>query len=173
MHPMLCLRGQSSVFINSGARSLASPSRLIMQPTSPWRWPNVTPIAPVASAATSTGSQLMNTLLKKVCASMLVMWEFEQWIWESSQESGKQFESQALSNRKSSYSVQEKITKRKKAKDICGRMRLSEKSVNSFVCVWLCVCVFVCTFRIPNRRQLWFCKFMGCEGSDSVLSTGL
>lgn len=132
---MLCLWAQSLVFINSGAKSLASLSSLITEPTSPWRWPNVIPIAPVASVATSTLSHLMNTQLRKVWASTLDMWELEQWAWESSLESRKWYESQALSNRKSSYSVQENITTWKKTKDICGRMRLSEKSVNLLVCV--------------------------------------
>lgn len=117
-----CLWAQSLVFINSGVKSLASLSPLTTEPTSPWLWPNVTPVAPVASVATSTLPQLMNTQLRKVRASTLDMWEFEQWARESSLESRKWFESQALSNRKSSYSVQEKITTWKKAKTfVVGR----------------------------------------------------
>lgn len=113
MHLTLCLWAQSWAFTNSGVRSLASLLPLTMQPTSHWHWPNIMQAAPAASVATSTLWQLMNILLRKVCACHRVHKMCESESRESSLllEWRKWFESPALKSRKSNNWAQEKITK--------------------------------------------------------------
>lgn len=66
MHLMACLWAQSLDLINSRVRSLALLLPLITPLTSPWLWPNTTPITPAAFVATSTPTQLTSILLRKV-----------------------------------------------------------------------------------------------------------
>lgn len=66
MHLMASLWARSLDFINSRVRSLALLLPLIPPLTSPWLWPNTTPITPAASVATSTPTRLTSILLRKV-----------------------------------------------------------------------------------------------------------